>query len=148
MTSNRKRKKIEFAINGDGCHVCTSHAINGGYPYAKINGKNIRLHRLIYTQTHGEIPASMIIRHKCDNTFCINPEHLEAGSHADNMRDMVSRGRSLSGLKNPRAILTEEMVKEILASNENQCALGRKYGVTNDTIHAIKKRKTWKHVVA
>lgn len=142
-----KRKPITYVVNQNGCHICNSHhADECGYRMATIKGKYIAIHRAIYMDLHGELPSSVFVRHKCDNPSCINPEHLEAGSHEDNMKDMIIRGRSGKGIKNPRAKLTEEMVREILVSDENQCALGRKYGVTNSMIHLIKKRKAWKHV--
>ena len=28
-----------------------------------------------------------VVRHRCHNGLCINPDHLEAGSRADNKRD-------------------------------------------------------------
>lgn len=36
----------------------------------------------------------MVVRHTCDNRKCINPEHLVPGTHRENMKDMVERGRS------------------------------------------------------
>ncbi|WP_106607029.1 HNH endonuclease [Shimia abyssi] len=36
-------------------------------------------------------PETTPIRHRCHNRRCINPEHLETGSRADNLRDEWDR---------------------------------------------------------
>lgn len=51
--------------------------------------------RYVWESIHGPIPAGMIIRHKCDNgkvpVQCVNPDHLELGTQADNCGDMRRR---------------------------------------------------------
>ena len=49
-------------------------------------------HRWSYVCHIGPIPEGLLVRHKCDNPPCINPEHLEVGTIADNMADVQSRG--------------------------------------------------------
>lgn len=52
-------------------------------------------HRYAWILTHGEPAKGMHILHKCDNPPCCNPDHLFLGTHQDNMKDKVAKGRSL-----------------------------------------------------
>lgn len=70
---------------------------------------NIGAHRfswMVYNKTR-EYPKQLVL-HTCDNPFCVNPHHLFLGTPADNMKDMVKKGRSLKGEKQNLAKLTEE----------------------------------------
>ncbi|WP_416053644.1 HNH endonuclease signature motif containing protein, partial [Escherichia coli] len=48
--------------------------------------------RLIWELRNGPIDEGLVVRHKCDNRKCCNPEHLELGTRADNMNDRFIRG--------------------------------------------------------
>lgn len=48
------------------------------------------------------LSPSIIIMHTCDNPKCINPRHLKAGTHNDNVQDRVTKGRSAKGKSNGR----------------------------------------------
>lgn len=61
--------------------------------------KLIGVHRFAYTTWRGQIPDGKHVMHTCDNRGCINPDHLQVGTHADNMRDMVAKGRHSNAQK-------------------------------------------------
>src|SRR6185295_12378857 len=71
--------------------------LTGGRGRLTIAGRRIYAHRAMFELTKGAIPAGLLIRHTCDNAACLNPNHLVLGTHAENMADMVERGRSTRG---------------------------------------------------
>lgn len=64
-------------------------------PDGTRNKYELRAHRVAKTLSMGEdIPPGLIVMHKaCDNPPCCNPDHLEIGTHDDNMLDMHLRRR-------------------------------------------------------
>lgn len=68
----------------------------GNYPSYFENGKIFRSSRYIQEKLNGFIPDGMLVLHKCDNPNCVNPNHLFLGTHGDNMRDMVLKGRHVN----------------------------------------------------
>lgn len=71
------------------------------------------MHQLAYETWVGPIKSGEVIRHRCDNRKCINPEHLETGTHADNMHDMITRGRSSKGDRHWNVRLSDRDVLDI-----------------------------------
>jgi len=147
-----KRKQINYIKNTKGCYICTSHRRNHkGYPCIEVkeNGKrkNTNLSRYIYSVIYGKIPDGKIIRHKCDEPGCINPKHLEIGTHKDNMKDMLERKRECWGENKHGSKLKEKQVLEILKNTSSGIReLGRKYNVAHTTIIRIKQGKKWKRL--
>lgn len=134
---------------------------NGVFPgqgygqFAWESNKPIGAHRVAYMLAFGAIPEGMFVCHKCDNRKCVNPEHLFLGSCADNVHDMVSKGRHKMGKRKiPKGdehhsrrtpekmnrVLSVEQIKEILSSTGSHRDIAKKFGdVSHSTIGRIKR---------
>lgn len=115
-------------------------------------GKFIGAHRFSYMLAKGPIGRGMYICHTCDTPGCVNPLHLYEGTHEDNTRDIVARGRKLNGLARARRVrreagyrlgrsLTEAQRQQVIvdyASGQfTQTALATKYEASQATISAV-----------
>jgi len=95
MSKSLEERFWAKVVKADGCWKWLGAKTQGYGNLAKgRRGEGIiRAPRLSYQIHFGEIPEGMVVRHKCDNPECTNPDHLEIGTHADNMADIVNRRR-------------------------------------------------------
>ncbi len=133
------------------CIEFTGYKTAFGHGQQRYEGRTQYAHRVVWQKHNGSIPSGVIIRHSCDNPACVNVDHLEIGTHADNVNDCIKRGRSraLRGEQAGRAILTEKDVLAVRAMIEEgytvvECA--RLFNIANSTASAIKHRKSWRHI--
>ena len=77
------------------CWVWQGGKNNINYGMIRDGNKMRTVHRVSYEEhSLTKIPPGMSIMHSCDNTLCANPAHLRVGTHQQNMRDMVLKGRA------------------------------------------------------
>lgn len=124
-----------------------------GYGRFNIGGRPKRTvfaHRFSWELTNARHAGEFVIRHKCDTPECVNPEHLVLGTHAENVLDRISRGRSVyvRGQENGKSKLTEQLVREIrrLLGKETGVEIAKRYGLSPCTVADIKHGRTWRHV--
>lgn len=141
-----------WTVSPDSCWVWTSSK-RGKYGKVRSNGADKTVHRVSWEHHYGPIPAGLFVCHKCDNPPCLNPEHLFLGDSAANARDMALKGRSLIGLRNHKAKLTEEQVRTIRSRFANGVipkgsfrATAREFGINTHTLRDLLTRVTWKHL--
>jgi len=141
-----------FPVTESGCWlwvgpVC-SHKPGREYGVIKMNGESFLAHRLSYEIHKGKIPDGLSVCHKCDVPNCINPDHLYAGTHKQNMDDMYRKGRYTrpKGSKHHKSKLTRDDVLAIRASNKTEKELAAHYDISNTHVGRIRRREFWGHI--
>lgn len=81
-------------ITESGCWIWMRTVNSGGYGNLKVKGKTFSSNRAAYIDEHGSIPEGLWVLHTCDCRLCVNPAHLYAGTHQDNMDDKRARERT------------------------------------------------------
>lgn len=107
------------------------------------------VHRFSYRLHKGPIPDNMNVLHRCDNRKCCNPEHLFLGTHDDNMKDKIQKGRQSRGSRAGRAKLTEMDIVMIFAMRDEGLTfaeIAKRFNVARPTIGKIINRITWTHL--
>lgn len=107
-----------------------------GYAVIRWNRHPMLASRVIWAMMRGPIPDGMHILHHCDNPPCINPRHLFMGTHADNMRDMIAKGRKHTKITSQEAAIIRE-------SDKSNQALAAQYGLKERQIRNIKSGASW-----
>lgn len=85
-----------------GCWIWMGACSGRGYGSIRIGQKTERAHRLAWELFKGPIEDGLHVLHRCDITYCVNPDHLFLGSHQDNMidKEKKDRGNHASGRRN------------------------------------------------
>lgn len=86
------------------------------YPYMCFKNKVWRGNRLVLFLTTGKNPKNLNALHKCDNSLCVNKNHLYWGTQKQNVKDSYDRKRSRN-------------------SKVTHCPVGHEYSGDNLRIH-------------
>lgn len=133
-----------------GCWVWTGSRGNHGYGRIWLDRSRHLAHRLSYAAARGAVPDGLELDHLCRNRACVNPDHLEAVTHAENIRRGANSGQSWSrGELCGSAKLTEvkaSVVKHLLGRTlMRHGQIASLFGVSRAAIQRISAGTTWVH---
>jgi hypothetical protein len=124
------------------CVIATSEAFywgNDGYPRLKCprRGYPVTAVIVLWEHEHGPIPDGHQPDHKCKDITCINLEHIEIVTAAENNR------RAHAKLTTTQVLAIRE---RLAAGDTSKYALARQYQVDFMTITHIERRVTWRDI--
>lgn len=136
VPGHQNRKYLPgYEVNADtGCWEWTGAISNEGYPRT---GSQNMMHRAFWSEANGEIPPRMQIHHKCFNRKCVNPDHLELTTPAQNTQASAT-------------VLDWEKVRGIrrrLGSGETAVAIGKDMGIKVGTIRGVGRYERWREPI-
>lgn len=139
---------------GESCWLWTGGKA-GQYGQLTLRGHRLLAHRTAWLLTNQEpLAADVVIRHRCDTPLCVRPEHLEAGSAAQNVRDIYERKRRTpgtwsGGTRRPNAVLDDQVVVDLRRAargGRSIRSLAQEIGVDYTTAHRAVRGIGWTHV--
>lgn len=129
---------IDIPENEDDCWEWVRYKDADGYGKFTYNKRQRPAHRIMYQLEKGEIPDGMLVCHSCDNPSCVNPNHLWLGTVKDNSEDMVKKGRSLKGDKNPHyGLKLEECSRYVEVSEEVSIEIVKRIRINGEYAHKV-----------
>lgn len=87
-TTDLPARRPYYLPGENGCWIWQRELDTKGYGMYRLRGgKRVkRAHRWVYEQYRGPIPAGLELDHLCRVPACVNPDHLEPVTHAENVR--------------------------------------------------------------
>lgn len=136
---NALKRKLapDYNVDENGCWIWVKGLDAMGYGrYRRVSGNqpDKKAHRVIYELHKGPVPKGLFLDHLCRNRACVNPDHLEPVTAAENNR---------RGLKTKLSKDQVLEVRRLALLNVPQEEIAKEYGVCRQNVSMIKLKRSW-----
>jgi hypothetical protein len=143
-----ERLLLKTDVSPDGCWLWRGGDNGRGYGVMGLRDprRTTYVHRVMYELAKGPILEGYEVAHTCDVRNCVRPSHLVLMTHAGNVADMVSKGRSARGASRRNTRLTEDGVRAIrsrVAAGERRAELAAEFGVSVAAVDLDRHAEAW-----
>lgn len=119
------------------CWISSHRKVGNGYPQImgpRADGTKARqyTHRVMWEYLNGPIPQGLVVMHTCDNRACCNPAHLKLGTQADNVHDMVTKGRSRYA--KPLSFAELALIQKLRSTGDTIARIAKQSGRSLNTV--------------
>lgn len=138
--------KVEIPHGGFGCWRWAGSKDRWGYGRLARGKKRdgmVGAHRAALELSGVRVPDEMCVLHECDQPDCVNPSHLSLGTHLDNARDKVRKGRAKGGRLGSPVLkdLEVEEIRRLRFAGLSERRLGRIFGISRSQIGRITRNE-------
>ncbi len=150
-TAPPEQRFWRFVQKTDSCWLWTGTTNGHGYGHFTVSGRHAvkrGAHRFAYELMVGSVPRGLDLDHLCRNRLCVNPAHLRPGTDAENVADMVSKGRQRgpAGRMNGNVKIVESDVIAIRACRATQREIAELFGISRAQVGRIQRGERWRCV--
>ena len=96
MTIYERFQGKYIPVTESGCWLWLASCHNDGYGWFSLNGRMYLAHRIAYELYKEPIPNGLEIDHLCRVRSCVNPDHLEAITHKENISCGLNNGKRIA----------------------------------------------------
>lgn len=94
--------------------------------------RNKYVYRVIWEHLYGPIPKGRVCCHICDNSLCVNPEHIFIGTQKDNMLDALSKNRKIG--RTPKKTQLTLKILTLKSQGLSDYRIGKILGIDHSTV--------------